>query len=560
MDKPHQLTKQQSSKQLLKTLHDSPALPAFIKTLNAPVLQRLIDHVGLRDAGALVALTTTQQLREVFEVALWKTLIPGQAEAPRPEMFLEWLDVLLEVSPAFAAQRLIELGGDFVVLHIGQLIRVREQGFDGPDPDVDFSDDVDVEVQEAFDSYIVNPIHEDEWDSVRTTLVELGNEDASFLQHVLARCCPTVSTSFIVSDGEELLRDETHAREQRRERSGFVTPQMATRFLSAAKQASIEDLVALRNYDDVSHRYFEQLTTAANEAATTVTRGSTQTDPPSEANAHLQDDDQEASPISGTQRRALEAALVRAEIIRNDPPPLLLSGPEDSREPTIALQSHLDRLQVRHPAMFSARLGELIFLANVLMAGSWYQNARFSEPDAAQAALACANLGLEYLLKQQHLNAATRTDFIEETLAEPPGIVRLFQIGWQLTQALPLRCANALLDTLRADNVRNQLKHKRWMLEEIESAINDPDLISLIRQGEFEDVSDNLVMLTLILDPRACQCLRILIVDFPRYPLQLDVGLQHATSATRESQYLKSMRQLETIEAFLDDLDGLLKI
>ena len=38
-----QLTKVQSSKRLLKTLTDNPALPAFVKTLQAPVLKRLID-------------------------------------------------------------------------------------------------------------------------------------------------------------------------------------------------------------------------------------------------------------------------------------------------------------------------------------------------------------------------------------------------------------------------------------------------------------------------------------------------------------------------------------
>ena len=60
------------------------------------MLKRLIDHVGLHDAGDLIALTTTEQMRDILEESLWETLIPGEAERLRPERFLEWLDVMLE--------------------------------------------------------------------------------------------------------------------------------------------------------------------------------------------------------------------------------------------------------------------------------------------------------------------------------------------------------------------------------------------------------------------------------------------------------------------------------
>src|SRR5262249_18454520 len=156
------------------------------------------------------------------------------------------------------------------------------------------------------------------------------------------------------------------------------------------------------------------------------------------------------------------------------------------------------------PNAFSARLGELIFLANVLMAGSWYQGERFTETDAAQAALACANLGLDYLAAQ---SPRERSEFIAQMLEDRPGIVRLFQVGWHLLQQLPVRATRALLDALRADHVRKQLQHKRWMLDEIETAVSNPDLLELVQDGEFADVSDNLVLIALVLDARACHCL-----------------------------------------------------
>ena len=98
------------------------------------------------------------------------------------------------------------------------------------------------------------------------------------------------------------------------------------------------------------------------------------------------------------QLRALEEALVQADVIGGQP--MLLAGPQNSREQTLELQLRLDRLQVTQPDLFAARLGELIYLANVLMAGSWYQGARFTESEAARAALACANLGLDAVVAE----------------------------------------------------------------------------------------------------------------------------------------------------------------
>jgi hypothetical protein len=102
----------------------------------------------------------------------------------------------------------------------------------------------------------------------------------------------------------------------------------------------------------------------------------------------------------------------------------------------------------------------------------------------------------------------------------------------------------ALLDALRADHVREQLKRKRWILDEIESAVSDPDILELIEQGEFADVADNLVLLGLVLDPRACQCLRTLISDFPRSPSS---AWLRPGPATNESRYLTLPDQLDKV-------------
>jgi hypothetical protein len=198
------------------------------------------------------------------------------------------------------------------------------------------------------------------------------------------------------------------------------------------------------------------------------------------------------------------------------------------------------------------------------MAGSWYQGARFTEAEAAKAALACANLGMLHVLAADSngrpTSALDRADSIEQMLENRPGIVRLFQVGWHLIQALPMHVARTLLDVLRSEHVREQLRRKRWILDEIESAVSEPDLLDLIEDGDFEDVGDNLVLLGLVLDARAAHCLRTLISDFPRYPLQLNLGFRPGSPATNESRYLTLPDQLDGVAVFLEELDSLLKI
>ena len=53
---------------------------------------------------------------------------------------------------------------------------------------------------------------------------------------------------------------------------------------------------------------------------------------------------------------------------------------------------------------------------------------------------------------------------------------------------------------------------------------------------------------------------RTLITDFPRYPLQLNLGFRPGSPATNESRYLTTPDQLGKVEVFLAELDALLKI
>ena len=211
------LVRTQSSK-LLKTLLDNPELPTFVKRLEAPTLNKLIERIGVEDAGPLIEFTTDRQLRSILDESLWSSLTPGQPEVHRPEEFIRWLYILYEQGEEFLAQRLVGLGLDYVTLNFAQLISVNDQ-------DAILSEDYAVleryagpaAYAEEFEGHFVTALYDEEWDITRAALAALQAVQPEFLAHVLYRCCQP-SVSF-------LMYDTTGERRDSKENIGYVTPE-----------------------------------------------------------------------------------------------------------------------------------------------------------------------------------------------------------------------------------------------------------------------------------------------------------------------------------------------
>src|SRR3954470_7072523 len=111
-----------ASTQLLMRILERPGLAAAVRELPGAVLGKLIDRIGLEDAGDLVALATTAQLERVFDDDLWRAEKAGDDETFRPERFALWLRVMLEAGESFLVQRLCELPQDLVALAVHRLV------------------------------------------------------------------------------------------------------------------------------------------------------------------------------------------------------------------------------------------------------------------------------------------------------------------------------------------------------------------------------------------------------------------------------------------------------
>jgi hypothetical protein len=85
-----------TSTALLTRILERPGVVAAARELPGAVLGKLVERIGLEDAGELVALASTAQLERVFDDDLWRADRVGGGETFRPERFALWLR---EISP-----------------------------------------------------------------------------------------------------------------------------------------------------------------------------------------------------------------------------------------------------------------------------------------------------------------------------------------------------------------------------------------------------------------------------------------------------------------------------
>lgn len=498
------LVRTQSSK-LLKTLLDNPELPTFVKRLEAPTLNKLIERIGVEDAGPLIEFTTDHQLRSILDESLWSSLTPGQPEVHRPEEFIRWLYILYEQGEEFLAQRLVGLGLDYVTLNFAQLISVNDQ-------DAILSEDYAVleryagpaAYAEEFEGHFVTALYDEEWDITRAALAALQAVQPEFLAHVLYRCCQP-SVSF-------LMYDTTGERRDSKENIGYVTPESATAFLKLTRLKSLASLIDGGNYDPVSARYFSQLGAAPKE------------------DDYEDSDGESAEPVhapDAERLKELEETLVEAEIVSDGFSGLLLPAPE--QDGLLPVKEALDGLQRVDPGLFTKRLSELVYLSNVLIAGVTLDGRRFDEVDAAHAVLATCNIGMSYFGEGSGDGQSIRD-----------GLVRLFRIGWQILQQIPDHAADRLVTTLRSKKVTRRLFDRAWILSQVDATLDE--FIDHVRHARFAEVKNTLFFISLIVEQQTCDALQVMINEYPRYPLHETV------------RHVESMADISNIDDFLTSL------
>jgi len=272
-----------------------------------------------------------------------------------------------------------------------------------------------------------DPMH---WDVVWAALLALDRDHHDLLRAILERCC-ALSSEYIEEQGglyevltsEEMLEgDVAGEREDRRAAAGFVTPADARSFLELARSGE-----QLEMRDPMTRDYFRALASdRSGRPAESATRAS---------------GTQPAGPAADSGRlvQLLEdAALVGPT--RQQPPAALAAGPAAANKrgkrarveilqlaaaekPAPLLQAALGELRLQEAELFSQRMEELGYLANVLIAGSSGRRPRPVE--ALERAIAVCNTGLERALGADRA-LARAVELLKRTPAD-----QLFRRGYR---------------------------------------------------------------------------------------------------------------------------------
>ncbi len=394
----HSIVRPPVATALIKQVLDTPELVVAVRALPVETLGALIRAVGLEDAGEIVALATPAQLLGVLDGDLWQAARSGGDEVFDDARFALWLEVLLEAGEGVACNRLLELPEELLTL--GFLRQVLVLDMDTLAEEVAAMDDGDVDrVEKALDGCLSQELEQyrvvsrrhDGWDAVVACLLALAERQPDECQRLLERLAVAsrraiddeyADLSDALDNAEVVASDAAADREDRRAAAGYVSPASAKSFLSLARSTPIEEVLREAQPDPLTRAYFRELSRER---------------PP-------------AAPLSSPLVALLEQAGVQAPAR-----PLLASSATPA---TRRFREEMEALAERAPALHAARMDELVYLANLLLAGADAGMRVSSLYDAVSLVIEICGLALA------HLGERARLDEI--------GADKLFRVGWWL--------------------------------------------------------------------------------------------------------------------------------
>jgi Family of unknown function (DUF6178) len=386
---------------LLLRILERPGLVAAVRELPGAVLGKLIDRIGLEDAGELVALASTAQLERIFDDDLWRADRPGGDETFRPERFALWLRVMLEAGEEALVQRLCELPHDLVALAVHRLVLVLDT--DVLEDLLSAEDEEAERIRRALEDSFVEEWEEfrliardaDAWDDVWNALLALDRDHHDRLRAILEQCCE-MTTEYISGQGglyqvltadEMLDSDVAAARDDRRVAEGYVSPADARAFLELARRGEGGE-----GRDPIARAYFRALAkpTEAPQVDAPRERGAGVPAPARDRGTEL---------AYATDARDLTALLREVEVVAPAQVPLPARTAGDSNAAHTHLvaplfEQAMSDLRQRDPERFSARVRELSYLVNVWIAGGAHEGRRPRPVEALERVLKTCEAGM----------------------------------------------------------------------------------------------------------------------------------------------------------------------
>lgn len=225
----------------------------------------MIGEIGLEDCGEIIALASTQQIEQVFDEDLWRASKPGSDETFNADRFGLWIEILMELGSASAADKIAEMDSDFITMAISQLVWVID--FESLRTEVASENRLEKIMESTYflevEDFVIFSREPRTWDAVVSLLTELDRDHHVFLRGVLENCVNMTTEQIddagglysVLTSEERLKEDVAFEREKRREAQGFVTPADARAFIKLASgPIDAEDHISPKKFRDSNIR------------------------------------------------------------------------------------------------------------------------------------------------------------------------------------------------------------------------------------------------------------------------------------------------------------------
>jgi hypothetical protein len=284
-------------------------------------------------------------------------------------------------------------------------------------------------------------------------------------------------------------------------------------FLSLVRITQLDDLLATDTYDTVTQSYFRNFATLQE----------TQSDLPATVSDFVQLL-QDAGVVSSPQGSLL---------LQNDQ-----EGRPSQRYPLI--RSALLAVNNSDTKLYAKRMSELNYLANVLVSGCSYLDRAFRPGEAAEAALATCNLGIEYVLSK---DSKTGAKAVLAQVLITNNVIKMFRIGWLiLFQDVSLHTAKSLSKVLPDVPIENS-----WLKKMIANTI--ATLKAGIVKGTPWDARESIDVLESVFDQPTVYAIKQLLNECPS--VTSAVLKREASNSTGDDEFISGLTQIEQIHRFL---------
>lgn len=548
------------STNLLNRILEEPKLVSIVRNLEPKVLTKVIQHIGLEDCGEIVALATTDQLKQVFDEDLWTAEKSGQEEKFDPARFGVWLEVMTEMGPKFVAEKLAGFDKEFLAMSLSEQVLVLDfetvllslSGDLEEEKDVYLEKMLDSCLSHDFDKFIVLSKNDRSWDSVLFALLALDSENYSLLSDLL-EACALASNDYIQDHGglqtvltnkQKLHSDVSYDREKRREEAGYVPPMTAGHFLTLSRIATFEQLELDKVEDNITKSYFRSFNLKTKTNATVVRR---------EEKAREKEKKEAEKEIA----KFMEV-LAEYDVISVSQAMPLLTASQDERHKIVdelMLRVGLSELHEKEIGLYDRRIKELNYLANILMAGCSIDDRKFRPFEAADAALATSNLGLEHIVTGR-ISKKKLAEILENT-----SVVKLFRLGWNiLHREVGLKAVEGLLSYIKNDRKQHNNTNKRNIdgVGSVDDLVEEgfldlfKDLKEAVSDKRPWQVKKNLDVLEVKYDRNVARMFRIFLDECPATIKNLSKIKESKELCERE--FVSRKKQIEEIHAFLDSI------